>query len=202
MAIYMITGRPGTGKTYILVKKALQFLAQGREVWSNFKIVWPKPNLHFFTKISELVLVKNGIVLMDEAQIYFNSRNWEALDERLQYKLQQHRKDGLDIYGTVQNFKRIDTLMRELVAFYYECSNIKFWKWEFFHLVEYDPEEATNPDKKNRQRLSSEWFKARQEIFDSYDTFAKISKDEADTSGFHQKTFLRCPQCGHDRIVG
>lgn len=199
MAIHILTGRPGTGKTYVLTAKALEFAKQGRPVYSNFKI--DHPDIKYYTKISELIDIKKGVILMDEAQIYFNSRNWEALDERLQYKLQQHRKQGLDIWGTAQNVKRLDVVMRELVSNYYECRFVSLPFLKFVIVREYDIKDAEKADDR-RASFSFELHLLKQSIYDRYDTYAEISKDQEDRRGIFQKMFKRCGECGHDKLIG
>lgn len=122
--INIITGKPGMGKTYALVKIALRALKNGRDVYSNFHIDFTSLNLksknslgklYFWKDVSDLMSIRHGEILMDEAQIYLNSRKWSSLPPELMYKLQQHRKQGLNIWGAVQNIKRIDTVCRELV---------------------------------------------------------------------------------------
>lgn len=200
MAIAILTGIPGSGKTYILTAKAKQFLDQGREVWCNKGYTIKDDRVHYYSKIEELTHLRDAIILMDEAQVYLNARKWEVLDESFIYLLQQHRHYGLDIWGTVQNIRRLDVVMRELVAFYYECSSIKFFKWEFFHCREYRPEE----DKPTpfREKLSSSFYRAKQEIFDLYDTHGQVEEMQTDDQNLVIKKFLRCPECGHDRLVG
>jgi zona occludens toxin (predicted ATPase) len=207
MAINIITGRPGSGKTYILTAKALEWLKRGYNIWSNYKININAPNLHFYSKVRELVSIKDGIILMDEGQIYFNARNWEALDEKLQYKLQQHRKHGLDIWATVQNIKRLDVIMRELVNRYYECKKIigtgesAKKPWGIFVMREFDIKDAEKPDEK-RERYSREFFLLKKEIYDSYDTLAEVGRDKEDEAHLKIKTFKVCPECGKEHLVG
>jgi len=196
MAINIITGRPGSGKTYILTKIALEFLKEGRTVFSNYFIDWDKNNLHFFDKVEELKSLEKGIIVMDEGQIYFNSRNWENLSETMQYKLQQHRKDGLDIWATVQNIKRIDILIRELVSRYFECKSLicfNFLKehYELFIKKEYDVEDEEVKDK--RECFGTELIFFEPEIGNRYDTLKKISLPVTDIV---QLNFKKCLQCG------
>ena len=173
MAVHIITGLPGSGKTYFLVTKALKFLAEGRVVYSNFWIDWSGSGLVYWEKVQELQNVKDGVIIMDEAQIYFNARKWDFLDEKLKYKLQQHRKDGLDVGGSVQNIKRLDVVMRELVSHYYEVKRIGSLCWlRRFHI--YDSE------KMKREKLDSKWFILRKKFFQKYDTLKKIVPDYKD----------------------
>jgi len=167
MAIRIYTGLPGSGKTYVLVRQALKFLKKGVHVWTNFSIkpVDPKymPFLHYWRRVEDLRGVKNGIILMDEAQIYFNSRKWADLPSEWQYKLQQHRKEGLHIFGTVQNIKRIDTIMRELVSHYYECS-------KFFNLIFLRQFKIDDANKKQRSALWLSLYFLRKKYYKQYDT--------------------------------
>jgi len=176
--INIITGKPGFGKTYSLVHLAIKFLNQGRDVYSNFYIDYSKlvkfgllkkdhGRVLFWQKVDDLIKIKHGVILMDECQIYFNSRRWKELPEQLQYKLQQHRKHGLDIWGAVQSFKRIDTVLRELVNYCYAVRKIL----KIFILNAFDPEDI---DKVKRQTLSTRVYFFNKKIASCYDTFAEI----------------------------
>jgi len=168
MSIHILTGKPGTGKTARLTAIGFSFLEKGVDVYSNYKLNYSGKNLHYYKSIEDILHIRKGIILMDEAQIYFNSRKWDRLPESWQYKLQQHRKQGLHIYGTVQNIKRLDTLMRELVSNYYECTKI-------FNLVlvrEYDISESEK--KQNRTLFWTTYFFITKKIKNSYDTLEEI----------------------------
>jgi len=166
MSISVHTGNPRNGKTYGLTKMAIRCLDEGEIVYSNYKIEWkgkkgkrwswekfkkdvfnpreeyeyPESNLRYWGKLSDLYDVKNGIILMDEAHVYLNSRKWADLPEDFERKLYQHGKDGLHIVGTVQNVRRLDTVMRELIDYWYVY--VAF------------PKPPQNPWKKHRPR----WF--------------------------------------------
>lgn len=202
MAIHVLTGRPGEGKTYLLTKKAIEFLKEGREVWSNY---WIKPTdrnlqgkIHYYEKVNQLVSVENGVILMDEGHIYFNARNWEKLDEKFQYKLQQHRKDGLDIWCTAQNVKRLDVIMRELVSNYYECKKVfalKLGRKEIGLFVrrEFDMEDSEKPDE-NRHCWGTEWHWLDPKVYKAFDTLQKIPIPKE--MGVITREFRRCHSCG------
>lgn len=176
--INIIVGKPGQGKTYLLTRLAVKFLKLGRVVYSNyfidleklksFGIVPEDSKIVYWISISELVNIKSGVILMDECQVYFNSRNWKNLPERLQYKLQQHRKHGLDIWGAVQNLKRIDTIVRELVSWVYKTKKI----FNIFILNQFDPEDI---DKQTRKSVSfPKIYFLNKKIADCYDTLQEI----------------------------
>lgn len=202
--INIITGRPGSGKTYILTRIALDHLKAGRDVYSNYFIKWEGNNLHYWDNHSELVGIRSGVIIMDEAQVYFNSRKWEALDERLQYKLQQHRKDGLDIWGTVQHESRLDVVMRELVGRFYRCEKVLGSKedvakpWGFIKMAEYLPEDMK---KDRKEAIDLRWFAIKKEFCEAYDTLAKIENKQPE-GNIITIQFKVCPHCGSKKPIG
>lgn len=210
--INIITGKPGTGKTYNLVCLAHKFIHEGRDVYSNFYINFeeydkqrqknrfnrfcrflrlfctrylrfkfrPKKlgKIYFWKRIDEFVNIKGGEILIDECQIYFNSRGWKDLPPELQYKFQQHRKHikrgddgkiiGLNIWGAVQNVRRIDTVIRELVNNVFILKKVGL----VFLAKQYDIEEV---DKENKICYSRKFFLFNKKLANSYDTFQEIT---------------------------
>lgn len=162
----MHTGRPGTGKTYNLTRNALKYLKAGEEVYSNYKIFYKGKNLHYWKDPRDLLNLKSGIILMDEAHVYFNSRKWKILPEEFLRLLAQHRKKGLHIEGTVQHVNRLDVVMRELIDFWYtyENSYIFFVRWEF----------DLDQDKQKKYPLSKRWIIKNKKIYSMYDTLETI----------------------------
>lgn len=146
--IHVYTGKTGSGKTWSMVQDAFREWKRGADIYSNIPLFfeatlpkkvdklqtwidsfWPtkKPGkVYYYQHIAELLSVRDGIILMDEAQVLINARNWENLPYEFQWKLQQHRKHRLDLYATCQNMGTIDITMRRLVQAWYHCYP-KFW---------------------------------------------------------------------------
>jgi len=84
----------------------------------------------YFEDITELLEVRNGIILVDEGQALLEARNWEALPAEFSNKLRQHRKHNLDLYVTTQNLGTIDINLRRLVQVWVHCTDVfaLFWK--------------------------------------------------------------------------
>jgi len=200
--IIVYKGLPGSGKTASLAHFALQELSRGRDVWSNFWLDYEGDNLRYWSSIEELLEVENGLIIMDEAQIYLNSRLWELLPQQFQYKLQLHRHDGLDIYGTVQHEARLDVVMRELVSMYIQCT---FWR---FHPLPfprsnmilqraYYPEDVKSvqgvPFHTKRIPLSA--------VKRKYDTMQKLKNVDME-KGVVTVRYRVCNMCGSRRKIG
>lgn len=142
--IFAFTGKTGSGKTFHMVRLAYKEWLNGADIYSNTVLFFEdyggqagkevinwrtrlfkklratylppsRGKITYFEDINELIDVKNGIILIDEAQVLFNARNWEQLPYEFQYKLQQHRKHRLDLYCTTQNMGTIDITYRRLV---------------------------------------------------------------------------------------
>lgn len=132
--IHVYTGKTGSGKTWKMVHDAFKEWKHGRDIYSNIPLFFQEkkhnPNkvgkIFYYEHITELLSVRDGVILMDEAQVLMNARNWENLPQEFQYKLQQHRKHCLDLYATAQNLGTIDITMRRLVQQWYHCYPV-FW---------------------------------------------------------------------------
>ncbi len=154
------------------------------------------PNLHYWEEITEWVKFKRGNIYCDEGQIFFNSRNWENLPLKLQYKLQLHRHDGLNLYLTTQNIKRIDIIVRELIQEFYLMEKlITFFGYTLFKRYEFDTDDITQ---ETRTILKKRFIFANWRKRPIYDTLGKIPLPQR--KGY-QKTFCKCEACGKERQI-
>lgn len=103
-------------------------------IWSklrkkNKRWVPSRGKITYFQDISELIDIRDGVVLMDEAQNLLDARNWENLPLEFSNKLRQHRKHNIDLYATTQNMGTIDINMRRLVQRWSHCKDVfaLFW---------------------------------------------------------------------------
>lgn len=166
------------GKTYALVRLAYKLINEGRDIYSNFHIDFSSMplkqghgSLYYWDDILDIVPVKSGEIIIDECQIYMNSRKWKDLPLAVQYKLQQHRKQGLNIHGAVQNVKRIDSVARELVNSIFECKKVLH---RFFIVREYDIEDI---DKQSRSSYSTQMYFFNMKLAKCYDTLQEIRQE-------------------------
>lgn len=188
--INIITGKPGSGKSYFLAKKIKELLLKGKQVYvpSYFQVKYNGSNLHYFEKLEEIQRVQDATIFIDEAQIFFNCRQWEVLDPIFQYKLQQHRHHRLDIWGAVQNIKRLDVVVRELVHNYYEVRHLL----GLFIVMQYSPDDA---NKVRRSWAGIQFILKRKDVCDFYDTYAEIPFKEEGEKVLLE--FNKCKTCGH-----
>lgn len=235
MAIYLFTGRPRHGKTYELARIGINLLKQGERVYSNFLLKPEKfkkipkdiqgdfkkkedrdnPNklLFYWRNVHEWEHMEKGNILVDESQRYFNARRWAELSEETETKLQQHGKDNLNIYGTVQHYKRIDIALRELVEVWTDVETIwgnpdntkpllgiKLFKQTSVEGIEYFEPYINNKMFPNSEmeipmHVKRRWF--RKKYANAYDTLQKIGKSEPMPLVHKSRV---CPICGKEEI--
>lgn len=144
--ITIITGKPGAGKTLYMTYTALEMFLKGYDVYANWKLdfslyVEKKKlkketlgKLYFWSEIPELLTIKGGQVFIDEAQGYFDSREWQEMPPSAKQKFSAHRHDvktdangntiPLDVWAGVQHVSNVDKRIRDLGQSFAEVRNI------------------------------------------------------------------------------
>lgn len=146
--IYVICGHLGSGKTLCAVTLAVEeYLWQGRRVASNMSInldeAMPKNSKTTAIKLPGVPTVENldelgtgydltqpydeskfGLILLDEAGTWLNSRDWADKGRRQLFRWITHaRKLGWDVALIIQDFEALDTQIRRSVTeIYVSCA--------------------------------------------------------------------------------
>lgn len=150
-------GLPGAGKTYSMIERARKWRGK-RPIFSNMNLTWAEE----FSNLSELRLVTNALVLIDEAGIWFNSRKWNKLDEETMAWFAQHRKHGCDMMWTAQRVMGVDSSIRGLTQQYAEClrvGNLIVHRWF---------------DGASGKPMGKSFVMLKREVYDLYDTLAFV----------------------------
>ena len=93
MAVNLIVGKPGAGKTYFLTKIALAAVLAGRDVYTNYPIDVTQNvsvlralrknkdlgSVYYWRTYKDFINIKSGVVLCDEAYTLFGSKDWQSL---------------------------------------------------------------------------------------------------------------------------
>lgn len=92
-----------------------------RELWSNLRFTDEVAKefdgfIQYWNDPSQLVKLRNVDVLWDEIATHLDSTQWQNMSLEIKRWLQQHRKFGIEIYGTTQDFAMIDKSMRRLTS--------------------------------------------------------------------------------------
>lgn len=129
--ISIYTGLPGAGKSYKMAQTIGKTLERNkawydktrtlRPVWSNLKLSPEieqefKGFINYWWDPSQLVSIRDADVFWDEIATHLDATQWQNMSLEIKRWLQQHRKFGIEIYGTTQDFAMIDKSMRRLTS--------------------------------------------------------------------------------------
>lgn len=145
MAIYIVTGVLGAGKSLLTVAKIQEYVKEGRRVAGNFDLnmsaLGGKRCKVSYTRVpdfptaADLELIgkghdeetynedKNGILVLDELAVWLNSREWNDKNRKDLIRWFVHaRKRRWDVYLLVQDIEMIDAQIRKALCQYIvEC---------------------------------------------------------------------------------
>jgi hypothetical protein len=162
-------GRPGSGKSYTLTERAVKEARRGRQVFANYAI--DEPGCWQF-KPDQLLDLPPGVIVIDEAHLWFPSRMALKLPPSWLAMLSQTRKAGWDLYWCAQHEARVDRVLRDVSSFQWLCTS-----WftvnghpAFFRADSYEPEYFRRPKK----RMTRRYRMFDQKIADAYNTYEKL----------------------------
>lgn len=140
MAVYIVQGKLGTGKTKYCVGKLREALAQGRRAATNLDLsiehLMPAQNRATVVRVPDkptahdLAVMghgnpdsydeeRNGVLVLDELGSWLNSRQFQDAGRRELIDWLIHaRKHGWDCYLIVQHLNMLDKQVREALAEY------------------------------------------------------------------------------------
>jgi hypothetical protein len=155
-------GLPGSGKTYAMTRDAINE-CKGRVVYTNYDVDIPDAaEIIKLKRPHELVNVRNGLCLIDEAGLWLPSFIWKRIPEQLIWQLAQVRKNGIDLFYTAQNPARVVKVLREIT--FESIHSEKFFKIFIQHIY------TGINDKKMCTRIL---FFSRK-VANRYDTYQKV----------------------------
>lgn len=161
-------GRPGAGKTYTLTERALQARRRGVEVFANYPIrgCWlfgPEDLLH----------LPPGLIVIDEAHLWFPARQALRLPPSWLAGLSQTRKNGWSLIWSAQHETRVDRVLRDVSSWFW-LTEAWFRTSEghprLFSLSSWEPEFFRKPERRQTRRI----VPFRKSVARAYDTYGRI----------------------------
>ena len=167
------TGEPGSGKTYGMVENSLVLYKLGWDVITNgMGLPYEVAAYHDFkslTSLLETVRRNKTLILLDEAPMWANSREWQQFPAGFFAKLQQVRKFGYLLQYSAINFHKVDVHLRDQTYWVWACSKGYFTKKFIRRLTV--PEELQIAWERPRFKYN---VRGRKEVFDAYDSHGLI----------------------------
>lgn len=235
MPFDIYTGRAGAGKSLSMAEEILRKLKRNwkfwkrsgkiRPIYSNlrinpeiveqYKVIYDTGDqnefLHYYVDSQELLEIRDADVFIDEIGTYFDAQEYKNMSPQLKRWIQQHRKRGVEITATAQDFAQLDKSFRRLTdkVFY----NVKVigsrdvsatkpppkWIWGLIIQREINPTDYNEDDKAHQAQGFTPFLITRKktEVFDT-------TQDISPSFHMHYKHMVRsCPEvgCGYQREV-
>lgn len=171
MAIEGLIGRPGAGKSYELTRRALAEADRDRMVFANYAI--EHPNVYLFTP-DQLMDLPPGLVVIDEAHLWFPARMALRLPMSWLSGMSQTRKKGWDLIWAAQHESRVDRVVRDVTSWMWLNSA---WFQHEGHPVVFaascwEPEFFRRPEK----RYTRSWHLFSRRVADAYNTHESLTQ--------------------------
>lgn len=110
--ITMYFGSPGSGKTTLLVKLAYDSRFKYDHIYANFPCFGCEPL--DMAAIGDFTLPPKSLLLIDEAGIMYNNRNYKAFPQKLVQWLKLHRHYKVDVVLASQSWEDVDITFRRM----------------------------------------------------------------------------------------
>lgn len=223
----IFTGLEGSGKSLRMARYVYYALRRNNRFLKKTGI--PRPiysNMHFsdsfhtladkygipiiyWKDIDELVGLSGCDVFIDEIGTYFDSRLWTELSLDVRRWIAQCDKNGVNIYGTAQDFAQVDKAFRRLVKQLYYVSKIAGsprphisyppvrLAWGLFMLRSLDPRGYKEDEPKLDKTGFPSFFLLHKEDYSIYNTNQAIEKSAPAPLKHIERS---CPDCGIKKV--
>jgi len=127
------SGDFGTGKTYGMVRQSL--LDPHKRIWApkSMKLNLPDDyTVDYFDHPSELLYATHGTAIIDEADLYFDSRSQGPMDIQFKKAMKQARKRHLKVLYGVQHYGSLKKENRQYVGEVRVCDRFSVPMLPFF----------------------------------------------------------------------
>lgn len=152
MSIYVVLGDPGNGKGIYAMSLVEQTVLSGRKLYTNIELTEQCPYQEDVARIDDDAgnwpvyrgtpakdgksasddyvafwhyTLPGSVVMIDEADLYFDCTDHSGMGRDVRAFLKQHRKLGLDLIFIVQNLANLYVRIRRLATAYDYCE----WTW-------------------------------------------------------------------------
>lgn len=232
MPFHIYTGRAGAGKSLSMAEQLVYVLKRNWKFWKRTGVVRPiysnlrlsehivqeyedkyeKPVsefLKYFVDSDELLEIRDADVFIDEIGTYFDAQEYKNMSPALKRWIQQHRKRGVEIWATAQDFAQLDKSFRRLTdTVYYNTKIIGSrdvsptkpppkWIWGIIIQRQINPTDYNEDDKEHQAQGFFPFLITRKKT-EVFDTTQDISPSYTGTFKHLTRT---CSTCGVEKVV-
>lgn len=165
-------GRPGSGKTLWMTKRAISAAKRGLMVFSNYPIDYP--GVYLFDP-EQLLELPEGMVIIDEAHLWFPARGSLNLPMSWLAGMSQTRKMGWHLLWSAQHENRVDRVIRDVTNWMHLC---RAWFGPpdgppaLFTIRTWEPEVFRQPKK----HMGGSMMRFPKQAAARYQTFGKVTE--------------------------
>lgn len=219
----IFSGLEGSGKSLKMAEyadrvlslnaKYLKITGYARPIFSNMRfsqVFWDRAlkkgiPIIYWTNLEDLVGLAGCDIFIDEIGTYFDSRLWTELSLDVRRWLAQCDKNGVNIYGTAQDFAQVDKAFRRLVKKLLHITKIigsprPHWSYPpvnfaygLFMVRDVDPRSYKEDDPKLDKSGFPGFFLLHKEFYSIFDTNQAVDRSKP----LPLKHLARsCPDCG------
>ena len=115
--VILLQGPRGSGKTLTMTEVSLEFLNNGWKIYRNFDLSFGEYiDDKFILELDKDSTLRDCVILIDEMQIFFDSRLWkQGSSISFSHFIQQLRKRNIVLIGTTQYVDTIEKRIRQHV---------------------------------------------------------------------------------------
>lgn len=118
---HMFFGPPGSGKTTVAVKIAQKYISQNVKVFTNFPC---KGAYQLDTTNLGTFEYRDAVLLIDEAGIDFNNRNWKSFSQKTTEYVKLHRHYNTTLIFFSQGWDDCDKKIRTICTRYFYLKKV------------------------------------------------------------------------------
>jgi hypothetical protein len=176
-----VVGFPGAGKTYYALNRARKEMTKKTKEWPNGRPVYSNFSIQGAKKITPETIFDiepGAFVVIDEAQNWFGSRNWQQFGNAYMEFFSQTRKKQYTLLWISQDVSSVDKTIRDRTHLIYEMKSYLsgiFGNPLFFTATCYYGAKNIGKEKYN---AGISWIRFKKEIAESYDTHEVIKSRE------------------------
>jgi len=111
--ITVITGLPGTGKTYMMSEILIQGMKRRQPAFVNYKLAGGM----FWENILDLLHVRHGNIGIDEGSEYLDAERMHQIPKEVKMLWTQARKNSTNLFVTAQDFTQLAKPFRRIVNY-------------------------------------------------------------------------------------